>query len=396
MKRHLLTFLSSLWVAASLAQAKQNVQYPRLLSHSYFSVSPGLIYYPFSDRQLAAGFRSSSIRIPHAGVRLVLFGHEFTPHLSAQITYMRPVLWVEYQGINGTNQNHSVWMNVAGLTAKLGQPLFKKFSVYGEAGLGIITRKGFSMDASPVLRDASYATILSGLGLEYQLSPKWHLTTNLAYVLSNEKQTQPHILFVSGGFRYTLRPLGPGQIEKVLQAGYHFPRNLVQAGYITNAAGYGVNDFVSGDKLPVFWGGDAEVRKGFSLRYQHTVFHTRKVFSLETGASLTFMKSRRDGNQFFAFSLYPLFRFTALRTKPADLYFLYSVAGPSFISKTEIDGNDTGTHFTFQDLMGMGFFMGKKKNLNLEATIGHYSNGNLFPQNAGIKIPLSFYVGYGF
>ena len=91
-----------------------------------------------------------------------------------------------------------------------------------------------------------------------------------------------------------------------------------------------------------------------------------------------------------------MFRFTAVRTKPADLYFMYSVAGPTFISKTRIDGNETGRHFTFQDMMGMGVFAGKSRKLNAEINIGHYSNGNLFSENAGVKIPLTFNVGWAF
>jgi hypothetical protein len=75
---------------------------------------------------------------------------------------------------------------------------------------------------------------------------------------------------------------------------------------------------------------------------------------------------------------------------------MYSVAGPTFISHTEIDGNATGKHFTFQDMMGVGLFAGKKRQLNAEINIGHYSNGNLFPENAGVKIPLTFNIGMAF
>jgi len=35
-------------------------------------------------------------------------------------------------------------------------------------------------------------------------------------------------------------------------------------------------------------------------------------------------------------------------------YFNYSLAGPTFISKTTIDTNETGKQFTFQDFMGVG------------------------------------------
>jgi hypothetical protein len=85
-----------------------------------------------------------------------------------------------------------------------------------------------------------------------------------------------------------------------------------------------------------------------------------------------------------------------LRTRPADLYFNYSAAGPTYLSALTIDDKKTGRHFTFQDFMGMGIFAGKNRNLNVEININHYSNGNIFPDNPGVKIPLTFNLGYAF
>ena len=42
-----------------------------------------------------------------------------------------------------------------------------------------------------------------------------------------------------------------------------------------------------------------------------------------------------------------------LRSKSQDIYFNYSLAGPTFISKTTIDTNEIGKQFTFQDFMGV-------------------------------------------
>jgi len=52
-------------------------------------------------------------------------------------------------------------------------------------------------------------------------------------------------------------------------------------------------------------------------------------------------------------SIYPVLRFTPLCSKSQDIYFNYSLAGPTFISKTTIDTNEIGTPFTFQDFMGV-------------------------------------------
>ena len=44
----------------------------------------------------------------------------------------------------------------------------------------------------------------------------------------------------------------------------------------------------------------------------------------------------------------------------------------------------------------MGVYTGPDRHLNLEFRIGHYSNGNVLPQNAGVRIPLTFTVGYAY
>jgi hypothetical protein len=108
------------------------------------------------------------------------------------------------------------------------------------------------------------------------------------------------------------------------------------------------------------------------------------------------MTSNVNRNDFLSLSVYPLFRFTPIRTKPADVYVSYSLAGPTFISKFVIDGRETGRNFTLQDFLGFGFYASKDRHFNAEIRIGHYSNGNILPQNPGIKVPLTFNLGYAF
>ena len=120
------------------------------------------------------------------------------------------------------------------------------------------------------------------------------------------------------------------------------------------------------------------------------------MFSFDAGVSAGYWKSNEKKEEFYTLSVFPTLRFTALRSKPADLYLFYSVAGPSYISKKIIDEKDGGKHFTFQDMMGIGSFLGKEKKINAEVSIDHYSNGNIFVYNRGVKIPLTFTIGYAF
>ncbi|MDE3154576.1 MAG: acyloxyacyl hydrolase, partial [Acidobacteriota bacterium] len=50
----------------------------------------------------------------------------------------------------------------------------------------------------------------------------------------------------------------------------------------------------------------------------------------------------------------------------------------------------------FQDAMAVGAFLGARRRLNVEIGIKHYSNGNIFPQNAAIAIPVTLTVGLAF
>jgi hypothetical protein len=383
--------LSSFFVIAQ--PGEKRIQYPGALKNSYFGINIGYISYPFSSAQAEAGYSVEKITIPHIAPRITLYGHQFNKYLSAQITYMRPVDWVAYYNINGDKKSHSVWMNVAGLTMSTNLPLSKKFSLFAEGGLGIVTRKGFAINNKPVVKDATKATILTGIALQYHLNKKWDLHLNSTWSPADAKNKQPATTFFSAGFNYRLKEISQEKVISNSKRGYYFARHILQIGFTTNAFSYGVNDLFS-KKLPLFWGGAAHVKRGFSFHYQRNIFHARKVFSMDWAAGIGLWKSRQKGEDFFTLSLYPVLRFTAFRSPKADLFFEYTVAGPTFISKKLIDNETTGRHFTFYDAMGLGMITGKKKNFNAGIRIAHFSNGNLFPQNDGVKVPLTFSLGY--
>jgi hypothetical protein len=379
----------------SSASDDTRTQLPALLRDSYFSINVGHIDQPFSQAQLEPGFHAASIEIPRAGARVVLFGHEFNRWVSTQVSYMRPVDYVAYVNVSGLDPgHHHVRANFGAITLKLRAPVHEKLFLYGEGGLGITSRTGFNVGTTAVVTDAHYASLVLGSGIEYRLTNAWELTGGVTYSPGQSEVHQPHTLFSSGGFRYTMRRIPADRVEANRRTGYIFPAHLVQIEY-SSGTGYRLNDFVS-KEVPVFWGGHAEVDFGVAPHYEHNVFHTRKVFALDVGASAGIYKTRAHSDRFYTVSIYPLLRFTFLRTAPADLYFAYSVAGPTYISKTVLDDLDTGHHFTFQDFMGVGMFAGRGRRVSVGVKINHFSNGNIFTQNAGIKIPLTFSFGYAF
>jgi hypothetical protein len=382
--------------AGPSAPDDDRAQYPTLLSNAFINLNVGFIDYPFSRVQLEPGHDVGQVAVPRPAVRAVLFGRHFGRHLSAQASYMRPVKYVRYRQLDGMDATRFVWMHYGTVTLLGRVPVGSRTSLYAEGGLAIVNRSGFEIDEVPTVRDAHMNAPLLGGGVEYHLNPTWDVITGASYVFPNDEHRQPRTLFASTGFRYNLRPLPPERVEETRRSAYVFPEHLVQLAFSTNAVGYGVNDFLS-KKVPVFWGGKIEVERSVvSLQYQHNVFHTRKVFSIDIGASVARWKSNRDGELFHTASVYPLLRFTLLRRRPADVYFSWSVAGPSYISRDMIDGRPTGGHFTFQDFMGTGVFVGSRRQFNAEVGLNHYSNGNILTENAGVKIPLTVKVGYAF
>jgi hypothetical protein len=237
---------------------------------------------------------------------------------------------------------------------------------------------------------------LYGGGLRYRLDGKWQLGLRGTYAPGRASLRQPRTFMLTTGLTYTVpSAITQEPTEADSSSTAVFPHNVLQAGYVTDGIGDGPNHFVS-RTVPIFWGGLARVRQGVVLRYERNVFHTPRLFSLDWGVSLARWQSAHDLQTFYTASLFPLLRFTPLRSGPADFYFAYSLAAPTWITKTRFDSRDTGRHFTFQDSIGLGAYLGPKRNLNVEVRITHYSNGNLFPRNAGVTVPLAFNVGHSF
>src|SRR5262249_7056201 len=98
----------------------------------------------------------------------------------------------------------------------------------------------------------------------------------------------------------------------------------------------------------------------------------------------------------YAESIYPVFRYWFIRSKNVALYFSYSVAGPTILSRRVLGIKDLGGYFIFQDTMGLGFLWGRHHAFNLDVRWVHYSNGDILPRNPGFDVPVMVYLGYSF
>ncbi len=241
-------------------------QYPAFMANSYFTFDVGRIGYVFSGQQLEPGFQVESIDIPGLAVRVDLFGHHFSKHLSAQATYMRPAQFVAYHNVNGNGATSQVSTAYAGVTLVWEVPLNARVSAYGEAGGGITSRSGFEINGTTALQSAHYAAGLLGAGLAYHATPNIDVILGATYSPGRKSLSQPSTRLYTTGIRYHMRPLPAAQVEDSRRSEFAFPENVVRLGYTTNLLTYGLNNFFS-RKIPIFWGGHVETRRGFTLDY---------------------------------------------------------------------------------------------------------------------------------
>ena len=383
---------------------KSKAQPSNFLSRSYYSINFGGIFYPFSNENLIDGYKTASFSKNYFSGRLLL-GYKILPDLAVQFGTMRPASWFKYNNVNNIGYERSVWINAWSLSLKKNINLNKKISVFAEAGIANVTRVGFSINDDIIYSDAHFASLLYGFGFNYKLNEKWRLNLNGTFLPKSTKENQPSISQVTFGFEYHINKLSKAQVEKHENNGHFFPKNMLQVSYGTSKIGFGVNRFFGmslkvGDfesfGIPVFWVGEVKAAHSFSITYQRLVFRTEKIFSLDWGVSITAFQTEETKENVLAFSIFPTMRFYLMRRKGFDMYTNYSLIGPTYLTKGNIDKLYTGPKITYQDTMGLGFFFGKKRSYNAEFRIMHYSNGNIFTNNSGVAVPIQFTFGKTF
>ncbi|BAO55785.1 acyloxyacyl hydrolase [Nonlabens marinus] len=374
--------------------------YP-FLSKTYVQFNLGLIYNDFNQKQLEPGFTYQDTS-PNRFSGRILLGYEFSENWAIQYGVLRPAAWFQYNKVNGTDLNKSVWTNLWSLTVKKDVPINDTWGVFIEAGPATVARKGFSLGNQAGLTDYRYFSLLTGAGVTYKLSDQWELLAHGVF-LPKAQENQPSIQQFSAGVQYNLNELTPKVTESEADKKPFFPSKTLQLGYGNDFIGYAPNKIFSmnarvgetdGLGLPVFWYGDAKASKTLLINYASTVYSSKKFFSLGYGISATAFESSIDKDWTAAFSVYPQMSFFFWRREAFDMYATYSVIGPTFITREDIDGEETGPKITYQDFIAAGAYFGKNRRWNAELKIIHYSNGNIFTHNDGVAVPVVFQVGY--
>lgn len=378
-------------------------QLNKFLSRGSVNVNFGYIQYPFSNANLTTdGYQAESVNISHFAARILL-GYRINKTFSVHYSVMRAAIWPSYKFIrqDGNIEKHVVDVNEWGLTLKSKFPINQKNSVFVEGGIGLLSRNGFiTGNERASISDQNYLTFLSAAGIQHKISSNWDGIFMATFSPQNNANKQPYTIFASLGFVYHMHLLSDEAVAKNTNSAYIFPKQYIQIGAASNVLGFTSHKLfsITGNQigLPIFWKGKVQAQTGGAITYQKNVFHTKKVFSLDWGTSISFWQTEINKDRFFTISVFPVLRFWFLRTKFNDYYFVYSIVGPSYISNKFLDDRNTGENITYQDFMGFGSFFGKQRKLNAEIKILHYSNGNIFAINPGIDIPLMLNLGYAF
>ena len=381
-----LTCLSS----ANAADSRKKI--PDIFQNSYFGLDLGYADFNFTNSDLPPEYQAESIQNERFGGSLYI-GHYFNPYLALQMSFMFPFAKLDFKGFSSDETKHSAWINLFGLTLKPTLPLSDHFSIYGKLGVGLISRRGFSIGGIDVVSDDTIATLVTGGGLSYKISKHVFFDINATYTPPNHSKNQPPIFYTGIGAHYLIfSDKDSSAPYKTNRSDYLFPHNTIHFGGFTRKA----FSWEVPDEFPIFWTGDVKIESGITLTYQRNFFHTERFFSLDWGVNLSRWVSKKNAEVFYGMSLFPAVKFWPIRSNKIDFYLTLGIAGPTYLSKKIIDDCDTGEHFTFYDFLGLGAFIGKNKRLNVNVQVAHYSNGNIFTENAGIRIPMIISIGYAF
>jgi hypothetical protein len=376
---------------------KYIITFVLFLHNSYLGISVGKGFYGFGDDELKEPHTAQGVSSDLASGS-VFSGHYFNKHLAFNLGYIRPFEWIKYNKLDNKDVSGSVRITLFTFTLRPTLNISRKLSVNGQVGPGYLTRNGLERDGETFIEDGGFLTFVTGGGLSYRLTKSFYADADVIYSFPRDSEKQPGLFYASVGVHYLVqRKSNDEKRDKPKDEKYKFPFRLIEIGGFSRDLFYNEpHKYFHPPNIPIFWIGDVKLEKGTYVMYEHNVYHTRRWFSFDLGASAGFWESHLKKESFSTCSVYGAIKIWLLRGNMFDLYVTYSAAGPTYISRHVIDDIDTGRHFTFQDFMGIGVFLGRDRRFNINSKIMHFSNGNIFPENTGVAVPSTIAVGYSF
>ena len=120
---------------------------------------------------------------------------------------------------------------------------------------------------------------------------------------------------------------------------------------------------------------------------------------LSIGVSYTGIRTNANRNSSLeAISIYPQLTLFPVSEHFEDYYFFVRALGPTYISKNSLGDRNQSKNLTFQAQVGVGreLSLENGRSLLMQISWKHFSNANIFSDNDGIDIPVTFTLGYQF
>ena len=94
-----------------------------------------------------------------------------------------------------------------------------------------------------------------------------------------------------------------------------------------------------------------------------------------------------DRDHIYLYTIYITPKIWIINRPSFGLFINISAGGITLLSKYGIKNRNLGSNFIFQDYIGIGVKIGKKKALEIALNFHHYSNANIVRPNPGFDVP---------
>ncbi|OAI46325.1 hypothetical protein AYO45_06395 [Gammaproteobacteria bacterium SCGC AG-212-F23] len=136
------------------------------------------------------------------------------------------------------------------------------------------------------------------------------------------------------------------------------------------------------------------IRAAYWFQPESWIWKSAQIY-IDTSAGHWWITSNSPNHSLNSIAVAPVLRYYLQKVPTISPYVEFSI-GPSYLSRTRIDGRNLGMHFAFQDQLGIGMTYGKEERFYSSISVLHYSNGSLCRWNAGITVPIMLNLGYKF
>lgn len=230
-------------------------------------------------------------------------------------------------------------------------------------------------------------TLLSAICLS--LGTAVNLAANAATSNTHHVQAEPHTSYFPPQAPYA--SVTSEHSDTDTPKSFSFLKNEIAIGYYND---HGMHVHIPHPPSPFFWTASTHAERGVMIMAMHQIFHAGRLFSIDLGGSAANWYGY--GGSLNTVSLFFAFRLWLFHTSWFNPYLIYSVAGPTYISRRTFGPAKLGEHFLFQDFLGLGMQIGHDPALTIGVKLVHYSNGDIFPENNGFDVPIVGFIGIAF